>query len=68
MQNAPGVLRESLNVGAVVDRPDLPVSFDEINNLMGFPGLQMRQSVEVAPVRKIGYRCSRGTHSGGAGG
>jgi hypothetical protein len=39
MQNALGVLRESLNVGEMVDWPDLPVSFDEINNLMSFPGL-----------------------------
>lgn len=40
MHNALGALRESLDSGAVIDRPDLLVSFDEINDLMGLPKLR----------------------------
>jgi hypothetical protein len=40
IQNALGALRESLDAGEVIDRPDLLVSFDEINNLMGLPQLR----------------------------
>ena len=35
IQNALGVLRQSLDEGRVIDRPDLLVSFDEPNDLMG---------------------------------
>ena len=44
MQNALSVLSESLETGIVIDRPDLLVSFDEINSLMGLP--QLRQLEE----------------------
>ncbi|HEV2188545.1 MAG TPA: hypothetical protein VGR70_15150 [Stellaceae bacterium] len=39
MQNALGVLRRSLGEERVIDRPDLLVSFDEINDPMGLPEL-----------------------------
>ncbi|HZK85374.1 MAG TPA: hypothetical protein VFC58_12040 [Desulfosporosinus sp.] len=35
MQNAIGVLQQSLVDGITVERPDLLVSFEELNNLMG---------------------------------
>ncbi len=40
MQNALGVLRQSLDEGRVIDRPDLLVSFDELNDLMGLAQLR----------------------------
>lgn len=40
MQNALSVLGQSLERGEVIDRPDLLVSFDEINTLMGLPQLR----------------------------
>jgi 2-methylisocitrate lyase-like PEP mutase family enzyme len=40
MTNALAALGESLEEGRVVDRPDLLVSFDEINTLMGLPQLR----------------------------
>jgi 2-methylisocitrate lyase-like PEP mutase family enzyme len=36
MQNAIAAYKESLETGKVVDRPDLLVSFEELNDLMGF--------------------------------
>lgn len=40
MQNALSVLGESLREGKIIDRPDLLVSFDEINTLMGLSQLR----------------------------
>ncbi|HVB69046.1 MAG TPA: isocitrate lyase/PEP mutase family protein [Acetobacteraceae bacterium] len=37
MKNALAVLDQSLAEGRVIDRPDLLVSFDELNTLMGLP-------------------------------
>lgn len=37
MKNALAVLDQSLTEGRVIDRPDLLVSFDELNTLMGLP-------------------------------
>lgn len=39
MKNALAVLDQSLRTGDVHDRPDLVISFDELNNLMGLPQL-----------------------------
>ena len=39
-QHALGVLRQSLDQGRVIDRADLLVSFDELNDLMGLPQLR----------------------------
>ena len=36
MKHAISALQESLNTGLVVDRPDLCVSFEELNQLVGF--------------------------------
>ncbi|MEJ2668063.1 MAG: isocitrate lyase/PEP mutase family protein [Deinococcales bacterium] len=36
MLNAVAVFKESLETGEAVDRPDLAVSFDELNEIMGF--------------------------------
>lgn len=40
MTRALEALKESLETGRVVERPDLLVSFEELNDLMGFPWLQ----------------------------
>ena len=40
MKNAVDVLRKSLETGEALDRPDLQVSFDELNELMGMSELQ----------------------------
>ena len=40
MKNAMAALAEMLTSGRVVDRPDLVVSFDELNDLMGMAQLQ----------------------------
>jgi 2-methylisocitrate lyase-like PEP mutase family enzyme len=40
MKNALAILDESLRSGAAIDRPDLLVSFEELNDLMGMPELQ----------------------------
>src|SRR5262249_5626509 len=40
MKNALGALSESLRTGEVVDRPDLLVSFDELNGLVGISELE----------------------------
>ncbi len=37
MMNAIDALKESLTTGKVVNRPDLLVSFEELNDLMGLP-------------------------------
>jgi 2-methylisocitrate lyase-like PEP mutase family enzyme len=36
MKNAMEVLNESITEGVVIDRPDLLVSFGELNDLMGY--------------------------------
>ncbi|MBV9784663.1 MAG: isocitrate lyase/PEP mutase family protein [Acidisphaera sp.] len=40
MKNALAVLDQSLTEGRVIDRPDLLVSFDELNTLMGLPKIR----------------------------
>jgi 2-methylisocitrate lyase-like PEP mutase family enzyme len=40
MKNALGVLKESIDEGRVIDRPDLLVPFDELNTLMGLPRIK----------------------------
>lgn len=49
MKNALGVLNQSLAEERVIDRPDLLVSFDELNNLMGLPRIK---ELEARFVRK----------------
>ncbi len=40
MKNALAVLKDSLDEGRVIDRPDLLVSFGELNTLMGLPQIE----------------------------
>lgn len=40
MMNALAVLGESIRTGEAIDRPDLLVSFEELNDLMGMPELE----------------------------
>ena len=40
MKNAMAVFMQSLEEGVVIDRPDLLVSFAELNNLMGLPDIK----------------------------
>jgi len=61
MQYAFGALRESLESGAVIDRPDLLVTFDDINNLMGLPQLHELKGRYLSAAdreRKCGPRAS----------
>jgi 2-methylisocitrate lyase-like PEP mutase family enzyme len=44
MKNALAVLKQSLAEGRVIDRPDLLVSFGEINTLMGLPQIEELKS------------------------
>jgi 2-methylisocitrate lyase-like PEP mutase family enzyme len=40
MKNAMAVFRQMVDTGEVIERPDLAVSFEEINSLMGFDDVQ----------------------------
>jgi 2-methylisocitrate lyase-like PEP mutase family enzyme len=40
MRNALAVLRQSAEQGRVIERPDLAVSFQELNDLMGLPSIR----------------------------
>ncbi len=40
MRNALGVLKQSIEEGRVIERPDLAVSFQELNDLMGLPTIR----------------------------
>lgn len=44
MLNAVAVFKESLETGEAVDRPDLAVSFDELNEIMGFEFIRNLES------------------------
>jgi 2-methylisocitrate lyase-like PEP mutase family enzyme len=43
MKNAIAVLQQSLSEDRVLDRPDLLVPFDELNNLMGLPRIKQME-------------------------
>jgi 2-methylisocitrate lyase-like PEP mutase family enzyme len=49
MKNALGVLQQSLEQGVVLDRPDLLVSFGELNDLMGLPQIKALEKRFVGP-------------------
>lgn len=49
MRNALDVLGQSLAEGRVIDRPDLLVSFNELNELMGLPKVKQLEARFVAP-------------------
>jgi 2-methylisocitrate lyase-like PEP mutase family enzyme len=50
MKNALGVLQQSLEQGVVIDRPDLLVSFGELNDLMGLPQIKALEKRFVGPA------------------
>ena len=52
MKNAMAVLMQSLQEGKVIDRPDLLVPFNELNELMGFATIKALESQFVAGVVK----------------
>jgi len=52
MKHAISALQESLNTGTVVDRPDLCVSFEELNELVGFNEIE---SMEQQFPRATGH-------------
>ena len=52
MKHAISALQESLNTGTVVDRPDLCVSFEELNQLVGFNEIE---SMEKQFPRATGH-------------
>ena len=49
MKNALAVLGQSIEEGRVIDRPDLLVSFDELNDLMGIREIRALERSFVAP-------------------
>ena len=49
MKNALGVLGQSIAEGRAIDRPDLLVSFDELNDLMGIREIRALERSFVAP-------------------
>lgn len=49
MKNAMAALQASIDSGEVVDRPDLLVSFDELNALLGMPELQRLEQRYLTP-------------------
>ena len=51
MKNAMAVFMQSLDEGIVIDRPDLLVSFSELNNLMGLPDIKALQDRFVGASR-----------------
>ena len=51
MKNALAVLQQSLDEGQVIDRPDLLVSFGELNTLMGLPAIKALEQRFVASAR-----------------
>ena len=52
MKNALGVLQQSLDRGEVIDRPDLLVSFGELNSLMGLDELKALEARFVNRAEK----------------
>ena len=51
MKNALSVFQQSIEEGRVIDRPDLLVPFDELNDLMGLPKLKELEQRFVASRR-----------------
>jgi 2-methylisocitrate lyase-like PEP mutase family enzyme len=51
MKNALAVLNQSLQEERVIDRPDLLVSFGEINTLMGLPKIKELEARFVTPAK-----------------
>ena len=49
MKNALAVLGQSIEEGRAIDRPDLLVSFDELNDLMGIREIRALERSFVAP-------------------
>jgi 2-methylisocitrate lyase-like PEP mutase family enzyme len=49
MKNALAVLGQSIEEGRTIDRPDLLVSFDELNDLMGFRQIKALERSFAAP-------------------
>ena len=49
MKNALAVLGQSIEEGRVIDRPDLLVSFDELNDLMGIREIKALERSFAAP-------------------
>ena len=55
MMNAMDVFQEMLTTGEQVDRPDLLVSFEEVNNLVGYDALaEMEAAYTAAADKKTG--------------
>ena len=59
MKNALAVLGQSIAEGRVIDRPDLLVPFDELNELMGLKQLRALEQSFAAqgPKTERGGRC-----------
>ena len=56
MKHGIAALKESLASGAVVDRPDLAVSFEELNDLLGFQEAKRLEVAEREAKRTRGSR------------
>lgn len=53
MQQGLALLRESLDTGAVIDRPDLLVSFETLNSIMGMAQVQQLEERFLTPAQKF---------------
>ena len=49
MRNALTVLRQGMEEGRVIERPDLAVSFQELNDLMGLPKIREMEQRYLTP-------------------
>lgn len=56
MKNAMAALQESIDTGKVVDRPDLLVSFEELNELVGFNDLRELENRYLTDTQKQAKR------------
>ena len=60
MKNALGVLQQSVSEGRVIERPDLAVSFQEINDLMGLDTIkQLEQRFLTEQQKQAKYGAAR---------
>ena len=51
MRNALSVLKQSVQEGRVIERPDLAVSFQEINDLMGLGTIREMEQRFLTPAQ-----------------
>lgn len=64
MKNGLALLRQSLDSGVVIDRPDAAVSFEELNEIMGMAQIQRLEQKFLTPAqRQAKYRGDASAHA-----